>query len=137
MNRRDCLLETRTWFARLAGDAGLAVVFLAASVVSRIPFRSRFLYHWDSVNFALGMEQFNVRLHQPHPPGYLLYVLLGRLVDSFVGDANASLVWISLVSGGLTVSMVYLLGRRLFGQTEAIVGALLALTGPAFWFYGR
>jgi hypothetical protein len=137
MNRRDRLLEPRTWFAHLTSDAGLAVVFFAASVVSRIPFRSRFLYHWDSVNFALGMEQFNVRLHQPHPPGYLLYVLLGRLVDSFVGDANASLVWISVVSGGLTVSMVYLLGRRLFGQAEAIIGALLALTGPAFWFYGE
>jgi hypothetical protein len=131
------LLKPGTWLAHLTSDAGLAVAFFAIGVISRIPFQSHLLHHWDSVNFALGMEQFDVRLHQPHPPGYLLYVLLGRLVNLLVGDANASLVWISVVFGGLTVPVVYLLGRRLFGQTEAAISALFALTSPAFWFYGE
>jgi 4-amino-4-deoxy-L-arabinose transferase-like glycosyltransferase len=118
-------------------NAGLAVTFFGIGVISRIPFRSQLLYHWDSVNFALGMERFDVRMHQPHPPGYLLYILLGRLVNLLVGDANASLVWISVVFGGMTASVVYLLGRRLFGQREASIAALFALTSPAFWFYGE
>lgn len=130
------VLKPGTWLALLTSDAGLAVAFFVVGVISRIPFRSQLLYHWDSVNFALGMDQFDVRIHQPHPPGYLLYVLLGRLVNLLVGDANASLVWISVVFGGLVASVVYLLGRRLFDRTEATIGALFALTGPAFWFYG-
>jgi hypothetical protein len=137
MNSSAHLSKPGTWLAPLTSGAGLAVIFFAIGVLSRIPFRSQLLYHWDSVNFALGMEQFDVRLHQPHPPGYLLYVLLGRLVNLLVGDANASMVWISIAFGGLTVSVVYLLGRRLFGHTEAVIGALFALTSPAFWFYGE
>jgi hypothetical protein len=123
--------------ARMGSDRGLAFGLFVLGVLSRVPFRSRMLYHWDSVNFALGMEQFDVRLHQPHPPGYLLYILLGRLVDLLVGDANASLVWISIAFGGLTVSVVYLLGRRLFSRCEAIISASFVLTSPAFWFYGE
>jgi hypothetical protein len=129
-------LKPGAWLVRLTSDTGLSLALFAIGVISRIPFRSQLLYHWDSVNFALGMERFDVRLHQPHPPGYLLYVSLGRLVNLLVGDANTSLVWISVVFGGLTVSVVYLLGCRLFGRTEGVIGALFALTSPAFWFYG-
>ncbi|HEY4690063.1 MAG TPA: glycosyltransferase family 39 protein [Anaerolineae bacterium] len=131
------LIERQGRSPRLTGDTGLALALFVIGVVSRIPFHSQLLYHWDSVNFALGMERFDVRLHQPHPPGYLLYVLLGQLVNALTGDANTSLVWISIVFGGLTVSGVYLLGRRLFGRSEALIGALFALTMPAFWFYGE
>ena len=126
-----------SWLERLTSDASLAVILFIIGVISRIPFQSQLLYHWDSVNFALGMEHFDVRLHQPHPPGYLLYILLGRLVNLLIGDANTSLVCISVVFGGLTTSVVYLLGRRLFGRTEAVISAMLALTSPAFWFYGE
>jgi len=137
MNNLIRPLKPSNWLECLTNDVGLAVAFFVIGITSRIPFQSQLLYHWDSVNFALGMEQFDVRLHQPHPPGYLLYILLGRLVNLFVGDANTSLVWISIVFGGLTASAVYLLGRRLFGRTEAVISASLALTSPAFWFYGE
>jgi hypothetical protein len=35
----------------------------------RFAFRSRYLYDLDSVNFALAMERFDPRVHQPHLPG--------------------------------------------------------------------
>ncbi len=137
MNSSSHPFKLGDWLApRLMSQLGLAATFFVVGVLSRLPFRSQLLYHWDSVNFALGMEWFDVRLHQPHPPGYLLYVLLGRAVNLLVGDTNASLVWISVIFGGLTASAVYLLGRRLFGETEAVIAALFALTSPAFWFYG-
>ena len=137
MNASISLLKSGARLTRLTSDARLTITFFVVGVISRIPFQSTLLYHWDSANFALGMEKFDVRIHQPHPPGYLLYVVLGRLVNLLVGDANTSLVWISIVFSGLTVTVVYLLGRRLFGQTEGIIAALLALTSPAFWFYGE
>lgn len=123
-----------TW---LASDAALIAVLAVVTLVSRVPFRSQLLYHWDSVNFALGMERFDVRLHQPHPPGYLLYILLGRVTNLTFGDPNTSLVWISVLFSSLTVAAVYLLGRRSFGRVEGLVAALITLTGPAFWFYSE
>lgn len=115
----------------------LALGFLLASIVTRIPFRSHLLYHWDSVNFALAIERFDVRLHQPHPPGYAVYVLLGWLANHLTHDPNAGFVWLSILFSGLTVAAVFVLGREMFGTFAGASAALLALTSPALWFYGE
>ena len=55
----------------------IAVVSLfGLTLITRLPFSGAILYHWDSINFALALEHFDVALGQPHIPGYLLYVLL-------------------------------------------------------------
>lgn len=115
----------------------IAILFLILGILLRVPFRSTLLYHWDSVNFALGMEHFDVRLHQPHPPGYLLYVLIGRVVDVFFGDANSSLVWLSIAFSGLTAVMMYLLCALWFERKTAIISALIVLTSPSVWFFSE
>jgi hypothetical protein len=110
---------------------------LVLALLLRIPFCSQFLYHWDSVNFALSLEDYDVRLHQPHPPGYFLYSGLGMLVNLVVHDANKSLTLISLVSGALGVVALYWLGTIMFNRQVGIVAALLALTNPLHWFYSE
>jgi len=107
------------------------------TVLSRVPFRSHILYHWDSVNFALALEYFDIRLHQPHPPGYVLYILLGRVLNAVFSDANISLVWISVLFSGLAVSAIFWLGQAMFGRQAGLVAAALALTSPLFWFHGE
>lgn len=91
----------------------------------------------DSVQFALALNNYNVTVHQPHPPGYFLYVMLGRLVHFFVADANTVYVSISIFFSGLTVVMVYLLGKELFGLKTGLTAALLAVTSPNLWFHGE
>ena len=49
------------------------------------------LYNWDAVQFALALREFDVAKHQPHPPGYLLYVGLGRLLNASLGDPTPRL----------------------------------------------
>ena len=113
-------------------DGTLLVVGLAlADLLTRWATRSQVLYHWDSVNFALALEHYDIAAHQPHPPGYILYVLLGRLVHTVVGDANGSLVLISVLSSALLVPMAYGLGRDLFDRGTGVYAALL--TSPAPW----
>lgn len=112
---------------------GLALVAL----IVRLPFRSRYLYHWDSINFALSLEKYNVSLHQPHPPGYILYSLLGKVAFLIFRDANQSLVWISVISGVLGVVAIFGLGKILFNQDVGVLGALLTLTSPLHWFYSE
>lgn len=118
-------------------DLALVALLLGAGLVLRVACRSEFLYHWDSVNFALALEHFDVRLHQPHPPGYILYVALGRLIEALVLDPNASLVWISVVSGVASIGAVYWLGRLVFSRAVGLTAALFTLTGPLPWFYSE
>lgn len=120
----------------VASEAPLAMALMLLGVATRWATRSHVLYHWDSVNFALALERYDLAAHQPHPPGYVLYVLLGRLVNGVVGDANDSLVLISVLASGLAIPMAYLLARDLFDRCTGIYAALLTATGPLVWFYG-
>jgi hypothetical protein len=114
-----------------------SLIFFTITLLTRLPFRSKYLYDHDSVQFALGLKNYDVYLHQPHPPGYFLYVYTARLIDYFVRDANLSLVWISVVASALTVAVIYNLGSALFGRREGWWAALIAVTSPMFWFYGE
>jgi hypothetical protein len=115
----------------------LELFFLGCAVAaSRFAFRSRYLYDLDSVNFALGIGRFDPRTHQPHPPGYFLYVCLGRLVNFLVHDANLALVLVSIAAGIGSVVLIYLLALEWFGERAAIFAGLLFLFSPLAWFHG-
>jgi hypothetical protein len=128
--------RSRSWFR--SGTMWIAILICVVGIVTRIPFRSQILHHWDSVNFALAINHFDVRLHQPHPPGtFVIYIMLGRLFDLVVHDPNASLVWLSVVLSGLGAVALFLLGTEWFGREVGLTTALLAIVSPLVWFHGE
>ena len=63
-----------------------ALLFLAL----HLPFLPQSLEDADSINFALGAHRFDVARHQPHPPGYPLFIVLVKGVRTFAAtDARA------------------------------------------------
>jgi hypothetical protein len=106
------------------------------ALATRVPFSSKMLFHMDSVQFALALRKFDVSLHQPHPPGYFLYVMMGRLLSLLIGDANVVFITISVVFSGLAVVAVYFLGREIFDYKTGLIAAAYALTSPSLWFNG-
>jgi len=118
-------------------DTWMAVGLLLLTLLSRIPFRSQILYHWDSVNFAYAMREFDVAKEQPHPPGYIAYVWLCRLLDLFFHDPQTTMVWISVVASALAVVALFYLGRSMFNRRVGLMAALFLATSPLFWFYGE
>ena len=81
-------------------DYALAAALSVLTVLSRLPYRARMLYNWDAVQFALALSEYDVVKHQPHPPGYILYVALGRLVHGWLGDAAAAYVLLAVAFSG-------------------------------------
>ena len=87
----------------------LALVFLAR----HLPYLPASLEDLDSINFALGIRQFDVAHHQPHPPGYPVFILIAKGVRAF-GPAEASaLALVSVGAGALGVLALAALYRRL------------------------
>jgi len=128
--------SSRPWFD--IETLGIAAILFAVGIVSRIPFRSSVLYHWDSVNFALALDHFDVRLHQPHPPGtFIIYIMLGRLANWLLHDPNASLVWISILASGLSAAFIFVLVQGWFGKRIGLIVAALMLSSPLIWFHGE
>ncbi|HEX9926623.1 MAG TPA: glycosyltransferase family 39 protein [Anaerolineae bacterium] len=114
----------------------VGLLFLIA-LVSRLPFQSDILYHWDSVNFAYAIREFNIAQEQPQPPGYIVYVWLTQFLDGFIGDAPTTLVSLSLISSALSTVAMYYLGRSMFNRLIGLIAALLLATSPLFWFYSE
>ena len=112
--------------------AALAVLTL----ITRIPLRSTQLFAWDSANFALALQHYNVAWHQPQPPGYILYVAAARLIHVVVADANAAYVWLSVLASVGAVWCTVLVGGRLFGTATGVLGGLILTTSSLFWGQG-
>lgn len=116
----------------------LSLILLLVGIASRLPLQSHILHHWDSVNFGFALENFDVRLHQPHPPGtFVLYILSGRLFNLYLDDGNRSLVLVSLVATGLAAAVIFLLAAAWTDRRTAIIVSLMMLTSPLIWFQGE
>lgn len=119
-----------------ANAVALAALGLAGCL-SRLPFVRATPINWDAVQFALALDRFDLHLHQPHPPGYLLYVLAGRGANLLVGDPTLALSLLSVLFSGLAVPLFYALCRRVFEEVPvAICAALLMLGSPLALYYG-
>jgi|GEM_PF-329623 len=119
--------------------SGVALALAAGALtsLSRVPFRSHSLFAWDSANFALALDHYNVAFHQPQPPGYPLYVAAARVVRLVLHDANASYVALSIVASGLAVTFLMLAAERLYGRLTALLAGTLLATSSVFWSQGE
>jgi hypothetical protein len=122
--------------SRLAGVA-LVLAFLLA----HLAFLPRTLEDVDSINFALGVRQFDVARHQPHPPGYPVYIALAkgstaalRVAGLDAASPRGLAIW-SALGGAAAIPALLLLFRRLEGREElAWWGTLVVAASPLFWF---
>jgi hypothetical protein len=117
-------------------DFACASALALLTVVSRVPYRTRMAYNWDAVQFALALREYDVVKHQPHPPGYVLYVALGRLANAWLADETAAYVLLAVIFSGLTTFVVYYLGLAIYDRPTALTAATLVAVSPLFWFYG-
>jgi hypothetical protein len=121
--------------------AALALLFLATHLVS-LP---RSLEDIDTINLALGVESFDVARHQPHPPGYPVFVALGKVSTAAIGAvapgwdrsrvAAAGLAIWGVLAGALFAWVLVGLWRTAGWSTPAAwSAAALAIVSPLFWF---
>jgi len=105
------------WWRELIG----ALIVL----VSRIAIAPRTFWEHDEVLFAHALRDFDPLRFHPHPPGYPLYILLGKFVNLFVGDAFRTLVSISIVFAVIGFLALARLFRRLIDDADLAVCAAL------------
>ena len=76
--QRRCSCSAHSASRRLARSP--CCLFLAL----HLPFLPPSLEDLDSINFALGVRDFDVARHQPHPPGYPVFIAAAKAVRAIV-----------------------------------------------------
>jgi hypothetical protein len=116
------------------GGVALAVLFLAL----HLPYLPASLEDLDSINFALGVRHFDVAAHQPHPPGYPVYILVTKAAHVLIPSEATALAAVSLGAGALGVLAIVALFRRLepggAPHLWPLAAASVAIAAPLYWF---
>jgi hypothetical protein len=118
----------------------LAVVF----VLAHLPFLPSSLEDIDSVNFALGVRDFDIAQHRPHPPGYPVYIAVAKaavaIADVVVETPRQSareakaMAVISLVSAVVAILLLFRLFACFADEGIALAATALTAACPLFWY---
>lgn len=110
-----------------------AIIFLLLSGIYFFA-RSPGLDDYDSVQFAMGVRSFDVWQHQPQPPGYPLYIAVGKIGVALFGISPAlSLHLASAIGGAIFLASWFLIIRLQFYERLAWwLTSCLAIT-PVVW----
>ncbi|MGE3510518.1 MAG: hypothetical protein AB7N65_16730 [Vicinamibacterales bacterium] len=116
-----------------------AVVTLAIAILAlHLPFLPAALEDLDSINFALGVRHFDVSQHQPHPPGYPVYIAVAKVVHAVGAEPTRALALVSVVAavaavfGLVPLATVLLDVRRPTGPPLPLMGTVLIVSAPLF-----
>jgi hypothetical protein len=118
----------------------LAVVF----VLAHLPSLPSSLEDIDSVNFALGVRDFDIAQHRPHPPGYPIYIAVAKAAVGVAGvaapgaersalEAKAMGV-ISLAAAIAAILLLFRLFACFTDEGTALAATALAAACPLFWY---
>ena len=132
-----------------------AIVFSIALLylTAHLPFLAPALEDIDSINFALGLRHFDPALHQPHPPGYPVYMLLGHISLPLVemtgtrgvaAEARALAIWSALGGAACLIAAWFLSAAiaqerpttNFWGLGVPEWATLLLAASPDFWMTG-
>ncbi len=118
-----------------------ALALLSLYLLAHLALLPRTLEDLDSINFALGVREFDVARHQPHPPGYPVFIALSKITTSAlrvlgIGAAapRGLAIW-SAVAGTAALPMVLLFFHALERRDRlALWATLVVAAAPLFWF---
>ena len=125
----------------------IAFVLAAAYLAAHLPSLAPSLEDIDSINFALGLRDFDPARHQPHPPGSPVYIALGRALLAVVSAIGSTLsqtaaealtlsLWSALAGAVALFAAVRVFDEAAPQARGAIWGAALLAACPLYWLSG-
>lgn len=115
------------------------ILLIVAIVIalSRFAAIAHSMFDWDEALFSLGVRDYDVTQHQPHPPGYPLYIAAAKAIAATGLDAFRCLQVVVVLGALFIFPALYLLAREIgFDFPTAVAGAAVYAFLPNVWIYG-
>lgn len=124
--------ESLTRAQRIA-VAGTAVLVALTRFISL----SKGPWDWDEVLFCMAVGDYSVAAHQPHPPGFPLFIFLARIVRVFADSDFHALQTVNVIAAVLVFPVLFAVARAFrLDFVASFWAALLFAFLPNVWFYG-
>src|SRR4051812_31668514 len=136
MNPTPPILEVATRVCRRywrEAAGALLALFVQIVTMPRTPWEN------DEFLFAEGVKKFEPTIwaYHPHPPGFPLFILLGKALHELIGDPWRALVILNIVAtpiGFVAMSRAF---RRWIGDADlAVCGALIYYFSASYLIHG-
>lgn len=109
---------------------------LAVGLTRFVPL-SRTPWDWDEVLFCLAVGDYNVAAHQPHPAGFPLFILLGKIARFFADSDFHALQAVNVLVSLLVFPVMYAVARAFRLEfVPAYAAALVFSFLTNVWFFG-
>ncbi|MGH9253633.1 MAG: hypothetical protein ACRD3C_03595 [Vicinamibacterales bacterium] len=121
----------------------IAAGYLAVHLPSLAPT----LEDYDSINFALGLRDFDPARHQPHPPGSPVYIVLGRALLAVIStvwpalprpeaEALTLALWSAIAGAVALVALAHIFAAVSSHRATVIWATAVVAASPLFWMSG-
>lgn len=112
---------------------GLAVLV----ALTRFATLSHGPWDWDEILFCLALSDYNVAIHQPHPAGFPLFILLGKIARVFASSDFHALQAVNVLASLFVFPVMFAAARAFrLDFVPSLSAALLFSFLPNIWFYG-
>ncbi len=115
---------------------------LLCFILGLVAFFSRFLLlekiqsHWDGPQYSIAVVRFSLIQQTPAPPGYPLYIAMGKFFYIFFKDPHFAILMVSVLASVVGAIALYLVGKAWYHRIVGLTASIIFLTGSTFYYFG-
>src|SRR5258708_14582361 len=117
-------------------DYFISFVIALLAFISRAPLIEKYQSYWDGPDYSIAVVRFSLAEHTPTPPGYPLYIALGKFFHLFIQDPHMSILAVSVFASMLGSVALYIVGMKMYNRLVGIAATAIYLTGSTFYYFG-
>jgi hypothetical protein len=116
-------------------DKIICLILGVFALISRLPLVEQFQSHWDGPQYSVAILRYSFVQQTPAPPGYPLYIAMGRFFYEFISDPHFAILLVSVFATIAGSIVFYIIGKYMYARSVGIVSSILFLTGSTFYYF--
>src|SRR5579872_2229766 len=92
----------------------ILVFLFLIGIISRLLLLEKYQTHWDGPTYAFAITHYSFAQWAPSPPGYPIYVALGKFFHFYFTDPHLSMLLVDVLFAGIGAVVFYVVGSIIF-----------------------
>lgn len=117
-------------------DVFICLFFFSITFFSRIYLVEKYQSHWDGPQYSIAIFKYSFSQQTPAPPGYPLYIGMGKIFNYLISNPHYSLLFESALFTSIGTSLMYLFGKELGGRRAGLIASVIYFSSPVIYYFG-